>query len=490
MSTWIRIIRNLQRNKLRIILYGLVFFLIGNLLLAEIAIYKAADHAVVLTSEKLKPLVSYEINLNATRHYSGKDNIDIYEDKNFTIYNAIEDMADDEMVVAINHLVENVGYPQNFSAFKLASDRNTNMSDSVTLIGNTNPNMVEFHDGTNIISEGRFYTDEEIENNVPVTIINKNLAMLNNLKIDDYLTIDLVDKSNERYDYLPIEYRTLNLKIIGIYKTNGKRFTQEDQYLSTALLYPNQIYLPASILAEAKTYIKNDLLNDYAIRFPTVLSFTFRSTVHDAYDNSSMIMLNDIGNINTFCDRYSKYTTKYLSLYQNNTTYETLTQPLRTLSYSAKLFITLGITASVVIISIISMISLKKRKSEILILLTDGISRSKLIYQLSMELLIVVIVAFSLSIISGNFIAKAVGNKIISYQQVTDVEFDFNSDQLASSYFNKIKSNELLANYQIHIDFETYLLLYGFGLLIVSLSTAVPTIFIMMIDPKKTIGIT
>ncbi|MPM95411.1 hypothetical protein SDC9_142565 [bioreactor metagenome] len=196
-------------------------------------------------------------------------------------------------------------------------------------------------------------------------------------------------------------------------------------------------------------------------------------------------MLDDPENIDTFCDNYSAYTTEYLVLNQNNTTYETLAQPLKTMTYFARLFMEAVAIASIVIIGIITAMSLKNRQFEIAMLLAGGVTRIKIIFQLLMELLIITIVAFSLSTISGNFIAKAVGNKIIDYQQVTDVSSDVDSYQLASEYFDTISSEELLANYQVNIGFETYLLLYGFSLLIVCLSTAIPTIFIMMIDPKK-----
>ena len=485
MSTWIRIIRNLQRNKLRTILYGLAFFLIGNLLLTGITVYRAADQAVILTRQKLKPLVSYEINYNAIRDNTELGLIDFFDGKHFTIYDAIEDMADDKMVVAINHLVENAGYPQSFSAFSLTDEINSYEKATVTLVGNTRANMIEFYDGTNTISEGRFYTDEEIKNNEPVAIINDNLATLNNLKIDGYLTVDLIDKTNNRYDYTPEEYRTLNLKIIGIYKVSDESFTQSDMFASKASLYPNQIYLPSSVLAEAKTYINNDSLEDYVAKHPEDAESITSLNIEDAYDNSSIIMLNDPENIDVFCDNYSEYTTKYLVLNQNNTTYETLAQPLKTMTYFARLLMAAVVIASIVIIGIITAMSLKNRQFEIAMLLAGGVTRIKIIFQLLMELLIITIVAFSLSAISGNFIAKAVGNKIIDYQQVTDVSSDVNSYQLASEYFDTISSEELLANYQVNIGFETYLLLYGFSLLIVCLSTAIPTTFIMMIDPKK-----
>ena len=137
MSTWIRIIRNLQRNKLRTILYGLAFFLIGNLLLIGIAVYQASDQTVTLTRHKLKPLVSYEINYDAVKDNMYNERIDYFEDKDFTIFDAIEKMANDEMVVAINHLVDIEGYPQSFTAFSLSNDFNPYEGTTITLVGNT-----------------------------------------------------------------------------------------------------------------------------------------------------------------------------------------------------------------------------------------------------------------------------------------------------------------------------------------------------------------
>jgi ABC-type lipoprotein release transport system permease subunit len=99
--------------------------------------------------------------------------------------------------------------------------------------------------------------------------------------------------------------------------------------------------------------------------------------------------------------------------------------------------------------------------------------------------MIIIIVSFTLSTISGNFIANRIGNTILGYQKITDVASDYDSYKLALKYFENISSDELLANYQIDINLVTYLQLYGFSILIVVLSTAIPTSFIVMIDPKK-----
>lgn len=485
MSTWIRIIRNLQRNKLRTILYGLAFFLIGNLLLIGIAVYQASDQAVTLTRHKLKPLVSYEINYDAVKDNMYNERIDYFEGKDFTIFDAIEKMANDEMVVAINHLVDIEGYPQSFTAFSLSNDFNPYEGTTITLVGNTKPNMIEFYDRNNTIIDGRFYTSDEIENSESVALINDKLAMLNNLKINDFITIDLIDKSNDRYGHIPEEYRTLTLKIIGIYQVHDDSLNQNDIYKAKSSLYPNQIYLPGSVLAEAKTYIANDSLEVYGLAHPEDMEYITLSTIEDAYNYSSILMLDDPENIDIFCERYSEYTTQYLVLNQNNTAYENLAQPLKTMTYFAKLFMEFIVVVSIVIIGIITAMSLKNRQFEIAMLLASGVTRFKIIFQLLTELMIIIIVSFTLSTISGNFIANRIGNTILGYQKITDVASDYDSYKLALKYFENISSDELLANYQIDINLVTYLQLYGFSILIVVLSTAIPTSFIVMIDPKK-----
>lgn len=109
------------------------------------------------------------------------------------------------------------------------------------------------------------------------------------------------------------------------------------------------------------------------------------------------------------------------SLTTNDQMYQQMLQPLNNVSSFAKNIVLLVAAAGVIILTLIIMLSIRERKYEIGVLLSLGESRTKVIAQFFVEIVICMLFALGIAAASGNVVGNAVGNQLLN-QQTTSQE--------------------------------------------------------------------
>ena len=93
MNFFQRALANISRKKTKSILLLITFFVIGNFVIIGLGVSQAATSAKTLTRQKMRAVVSYEIDYDAIREYITND-----LDSGVTIFNA-KDNDDEEKSV-------------------------------------------------------------------------------------------------------------------------------------------------------------------------------------------------------------------------------------------------------------------------------------------------------------------------------------------------------------------------------------------------------
>ncbi|MGL4373993.1 MAG: FtsX-like permease family protein, partial [Turicibacter sp.] len=185
---------------------------------------------------------------------------------------------------------------------------------------------------------------------------------------------------------------------------------------------------------------------------------------------------------------------EYHTLKVGNSTYDSIAKSIDSMTETSNLIIYIVFGAGILILSLITSLTLKSREYEIGVLLSLGESKVKVIGQLMSELLIIALVAFSLSIVSGNFIAKYYGQEMLKTQMEGAMSESTNSgiyipDQMYGSQDDTLQYSDFVSNFNIQLDPLVYLELMVYGMLVVGLSTFIPIIFIMRYNPKTILTI-
>jgi ABC-type lipoprotein release transport system permease subunit len=211
------------------------------------------------------------------------------------------------------------------------------------------------------------------------------------------------------------------------------------------------------------------------------------------YVNDVTILLNDPLEVDTFVKEHEGTIRSFMKLDANNDEFNRLARPLDTLSLYANFIVWLVVINAVVIITLVTALTLKTREYEIGVLLSMGTSKAKIIGQFFVELALVAIIGFSLSIVSGSLIANKVGATVLDYQiESSGVKEDTEEDYWGTypsiwnnDYTTDVSLEDLVAEYNVSVSPLIIGEIYVVGLGIVLISILIPSMMIMRFNPKR-----
>lgn len=516
MNAFKRAYRYITRKPTKSILLIITFFVIGNLVILGLGISQAAENAKVLTRKQMRAVVSYEVDYDAFWHYidtlTDQDEIDAAYRRNIRIdrEKALA-LAEDPRVKAFNYMVNTIAYSKDFQNVPIGNEENRNMSYGVDENGNeityTEPNlmlyanmydtMIEIEEGTFTIVDGRFYTQEDIEEARNVVVITKELADQNNFRVGDTIRI------TTQGDYLLAELKNQNiefneddlywdLEICGIYNTtqNVDPNAENFQWMSPYESPKNIILTPMSSYIE---YIEQVMRLNYDLQkkmYPD-MEISYEEMIQGSEEpNKVVYLLEDPLEVDSFVEEHQGDLTEFTRLNANNETFRKLARPLDTMSFFANIVVWIVVINAIVIISLVTALTLKTREYEIGVLLSIGVSKFKVVGQLFTELILIALLGFTLAVGSGTLMASKVGDMVLDYQTASDAQYEFEENNnyyytFGADYFTQVTQDDLLRQYHVSVSPTLILEIYVLGTAVVLVAILIPSIMIMRLNPKQ-----
>jgi len=516
-----RAIKYVTRRKSKSILLILTFFLIGNLVIIGLGVSFASNDAKVLTRKKMRAVVTYQLDYDEISEYvsSLEDEDEINDFYNHYPKIKIDDvkslLADNRVKTANAILTQTVySYDESFDFVHLGNQREDDMEENSTncwidetgkeecntyiepkfiIKANYFPDMIELTDGEFTIVDGNFYSQEDIDDNNKVCVITTELAETNNVRVGDTIKINAFNPNEFKYlegFELNDDEGVIELEVIGIY-SHIAQLTPDNSNFDYASPYENpsnMILLPATSFYDSikDTYEK---VNEYYSQM-----YGEEIEANEEYVGDVTLLLNDPLEVDDFVDDYNDTVAQFMTLNANNEEFNKLSKPLDTLSLYANFIVTLVVVNAIVIITLVTALTLKTREFEIGVLLSIGATKLKVIGQFFIELALVAVIGFTLSIVSGSLIANRVGQIVLEYQitasEVGDDENDYfyNDDYINvwnNDYSSDVSLEDLISEYNVSVSPLIIMEIYVLGLSIVFVSVIIPSIMIMRFNPKK-----
>ena len=136
---------------------------------------------------------------------------------------------------------------------------------------------------------------------------------------------------------------------------------------------------------------------------------------------------------------------------------------------------------------------IKQRRHETGILLSVGISKSRIILQYTVEVLMIAIIAFGLSFFTSNLISQGVSDLIFHQvsesQPLPEIELPDDGTEyldITGQYIPYDTSNvETLESVQVDVSPDYLLYIYIFGTLLIAFSVSAASISVIQMKPKK-----
>lgn len=457
-----RIKTSILRKPQQSILMFLIVFMLGNVLFASISIKQASEDV----RKELRARIPS--NLVIEKVYS------ITDEENERMLKFYEELKENENVKRI----------EGNALLYVNSVEVLNQENGFALMVNVLESM-DGYESNNLIEEGRFFTQEELDNGSNKIVLSHNDFKygLNhegkNYKIGDVFRVYLYDYKAEQIE-TSYGFRTkiktvdelsyIDYEIIGY-------FTQE--------ILENDINIYSTIPSNSvdKLLEEQDKILDSHSNEDKDLIVKDALPLHKKEVNEITIYSKGIDANERLVDEIRENENFINSSYTINSSeadYRYIEAPLENLSALTNVALIGSIIMIVLLLSLVSMLFIKNRTKEIGILLALGEKKSKVILQFVAEIVLVGLLATSFSLISGQKLGDYVSKEFMRIQIDTDAETEYAEDNP-----DEVTRLDLLDTYEVEMNMSYVIQIYISSFFILTISSIVPIRNILKINPKN-----
>lgn len=446
---------SMKQRKVKSFIFLGIFFIITNLVLAGFAIQNASQKASDFARKKLGADVTLKADMEKVikqEQSSGTDgriNVPSLDEKE------AEKIAKSSYVKEYNYTVPSMGTADGFTPIK--DEENTdnqsrmmsNIPGDLSIEGIRDSNLeASFKDGTSKIVDGKAITADE--KNKKITLIEKSLAKKNNLKVGD------------KIKWKSPEGKLMEYEIIGIYETEAQTPNMGGMSAPAIMNPANKLYVPYGSLTSDEENSPQIDKAVYYLKDPTYIE-KFKTEVKKTDIDFDKFQL----------DAHDKL-------------YKQMSGPIENIASVSKMMVYVVSIAGAVILGLIITLTIKERRKEIGILLSIGERKWKLIGQLIVEVLCVAVLAFGLSLTTGEKISQKIGDSLLTNEiATTEEEAAPQSQFIEMGSSSQQQSVDPIDKIDVSVTAESLGKVGGIGLGIVIFSTILPALAILRLNPKS-----
>lgn len=463
---------SVKRKKTKSIILFLFLFIISNLVLSAISIKNATTESMNLAKKSLGGEVSLSMNMEKLRNnfMDNKEEPSI-DDKKENMEKMHDKMDESNITKSDVDKLKNIKYVKDIkytfsvdgeeSSFKLYSNsteedgenkdfpKRDNMNNSLQIEAiNTFKLQDDYVNKTIEFTEGETFDEDDND----TVIISYELANSNNLSINDKIKVK--DSSGNEHE----------LTIIGIYQnTDSRGFNNY-----------NKIYINTST---GEKFLSEDDYNNGNYKVLSAIFYLDNPENSDKFISKAKKLITDLDD-------------RYLKLDIDKESYEQMVSSLEGVSKFSNTILIVVVLASIVVISLMVINSLKDRNYEIGVLLSLGEKKKKIVGQFIIELILISTIAFVLSIGSSSLISQKLADTVLESQdkvenKMNDSRQGGRGNDFSPFNMNKGKSNvKVIDEIDVNVNKEDIGLLFIVGYGIIFISMIVPSIKIINSDPK------
>lgn len=504
---WYSVIRRKGKS---LILFAVIFILC-NVLAGAVSIHQATSEVEKKIKTQLGAKATISLDYDEVDQLS-KDNPNIFESLKF---------PDEKVINEIGSLPQVKYYDYSFSngvnANKVKSYSNEENENGVVMgpgmggkyyfniVGVNNPETAAVKDGKIKIVEGKSFTKDQVDSGKNVVLISKKVAEKNNLSVGGKLVLDynqadmnsmaMNDDGKESEDAIKTEIATKEYvyDIVGIFepvKVELKKDATQDQKMNQSFndeMQQNTFYMPNKTVKKDNA----DFMRVVAAKFPS----QFENVEETINEMTSYIephfTLKSPEDIESFRQEATALLPdkKMFKIYVSSDQYDSIAGPVKSMDKLSRYVMIIAIIASLFIISLVVLLFLRDRKHELGVYLALGDRKWHVLMQIVIEVFLIGIVAITLAMFTGNILAKGVSQSLIENQMSakSSQDMSFNQDDYVYSTMNttEIGTEDVADNYNVSLSLPYVLIFYIAGLLTILLSTVIPLLYTLRLNPRK-----
>ena len=494
MNFFKRAVISISRSLGKSIILLLLVIVLGSIVSGALAVSNAIINADANLRRNMRPIVTFEFDWDA------------FAQENDMMTSIPEPIPSEVMIEIgnlsyVNHF--DYSYRTSVGSFELEDywdylfgESDTPNSDWIrlALVGSSHTELTDVTEGMINLIDGRMFTSSEINEGAQVAIISSKFAQVNQLttgsifqvsnvvfnQSEGSLTTTSEDDIFERIDY--------ELEVIGIFdvvRRNLENLNEHEthQELNRLGMLAHRIYVPNAIAKEAQSFtseqerlmiVENDLPSLW-LNMETINAFFVleNSLEIDIFKAIAQPMLPDFWVMIDLTDTFSAISTS-----------------METLQDIADLILWIAILGMLVVLNLLITLFLHDRRHEIGIYLALGEKRLKIIMQIVLEVVVIALVGITFAVFIGNLVSGNISQSMIQAElidqrnNISSHAMFFDPNDLVFRW-SGMAVEEMLEAFDISLDLQTTLTFYNIGLFVVILSTILPVMYLIKMNPKK-----
>jgi putative ABC transport system permease protein len=359
--------------------------------------------------------------------------------------------------------------------------------------------LLDIEEGVIEIASGRNFTEEEVKNLTHVVLISQGFAELNNLDIGSTFTMESII-----WDYRPYEgeggiaitdtfysvdnalaQQSYDFEVIGIFKSLAE-VNSGDKWMDAHIKdeIENRIYIPnpaAIAIQRFETEKNKEMYPDEE---------HWQQDTDDLMWYQNAYALGDAKEIDGFKEIVQTMIPEFYTVVDMSNSYDGIASSMDSLNGLSSIILWVAVCATVLILSLLITLFLRERKREIGILLALGDRRGKVIMQMMVEVLVVAIIAITLSLFVGSFLSGTLSESMLRNDLVASQKQQYEMGRSWGTleymgFSTNMTPDEMIANYDVSLDVTTILTFFAVGIGTVVVATIIPMIYIVRLNPKK-----
>ena len=456
MSTLKRAFLYTMRKKTKTLILFLVLVTISTFILTGLSIYKAADDSALSLRQSVGGSIRLELDKSNNKNWRYQQAAGgmLVEYVGTPITDRdIQKIMSIDGVKAYNGLGDGSVFAKDFSfisGFSFGAG-----SDYSRLPSVTDSEYFNFFTRKAFqLVEGRHIKEGDDH----VVLISTAIAEKNALKLGDTITVQCCYDSGN--------YPDVSLTIIGIYA-----YEADNEFNTTSTDKRNRLIIDHKAMQEI---MQRDVIQ---------------------YDNGVDFYVDDPREMEKIASQIKALDLDWdsFTLTMDNSAYEAVASPLTAMQNLIVWLIVGCVAVSVGILILILSMWIKQRRHETGILLSVGISKSRIILQYTVEVLMIAIVAFGLSFFTSSLISQGVSDLIFHQvsesQPLPEIELPDDGTEyldITGQYIPYDTSNvETLESVRVDVSPDYLLYIYIFGTLLIAFSVSAASISVIQMKPKK-----
>ena len=382
--------------------------------------------------------------------------------------------------------------------------------------GVLNHELIDIEAGLIELISGRTFTVNEIDSGAMVVLISQEFAILNDLYVGSTISFDSIvlntyemlqeNMADHSFDWdkargeerFRMHHEIFEFKVIGIFEVIHEIIYENyvGQELELKLRefaeMHNRVYMPVTVADEIINAERAVRVEIYELWEASSIDINATSYLYEAW-GEGVFVLYDSRDLSAFTNLAVEMLPGFWTVRDLTGGFATTIASMDTILELADLVLILAIGATFLVLTLTIALILHERRKEIGLYMALGDKRSKIISQFLIELFIISSFGITGSLFVGNLLSGEISRNMLEESVLAQIEESqnarWNIDQIPSSIRiftpDDLSLEELFEMYDTSLGIETIAIFTGLSVLIIVISTIIPVVQILKINPKK-----